>query len=150
MKTSFGLHWDGLFMKFQIWVLAAWSPTSCTWAFPLHILVLYGELIPLHSLSKISLPSQIRPFPSHITMIKYYYSINIVLSKKVGLMLRLQIEGARVHVHVNYLPVIQSPLTSFSHKLNTEARYKAVKELTCFRILSKLLPHSSGPVQCEW
>ena len=41
-------------------------------------------------------------------------------------MLRLQIEGTRVHVHVNYLPVIQSPLTSVSHKLNTEARYKAV------------------------
>ena len=83
-------------------------------------------------------------------MIKYYYSINIVLSKKLGLMLRLQIEGTRVRIHVNYLPVIQSPLTSFSHKLNKEARYKAVEELTCFRILSKLLPHSSGPVQCEW
>ena len=66
------------------------------------------------------------PFPSHITMIKYCYSINIVLSKKLGLMLRLQIDGTRVHVHVNYLPVIQSPLTSFSHKLKTEARYKAV------------------------
>ena len=68
----------------------------------------------------------------------------------LGLTLSLQIEGTGVHVHVNFLPVIQCPLTSLSRKLNTEARYKAVKELTCFLILSKLLPHSSGPVQCEW
>ena len=44
------------------WSSNAWPSPSCTWAFLLCILILYGELIPLSLLNWISpLPSQIRP-----------------------------------------------------------------------------------------
>ena len=33
--------------RISFWSSAAWPKTSCTWAFPLCNLVLYGELIPL-------------------------------------------------------------------------------------------------------
>ena len=52
------MGWFILVLEVQIcfWSLAAWTPASCTWAFPLCIPVLYGELIPPSSLSLISPP----------------------------------------------------------------------------------------------
>ena len=46
-----------LFTYKCFWSSVGLPPTSCTWAFPLCILVLYGELIPPFPLNKIS-PSQ--------------------------------------------------------------------------------------------
>ena len=43
------------------WSSGAWPKTFCTWAFPLCILVVYGELIPSSFLNQISSPSQMSP-----------------------------------------------------------------------------------------
>ena len=48
------------------WSSTTWPLTSCTWAFPLCIVLLYGELIPSSFLNWISLPSQISPPPQSL------------------------------------------------------------------------------------
>ena len=70
-KTSCGLIQDAMVysaagVRFCFWSWAAWPPTSCTWPFPLYILVLYGELIPSSLLNWISRPSLLRRTPSYV------------------------------------------------------------------------------------
>ena len=43
---------------------SAWPPTSCTWAFPLCIIILYGELIPSSFLNSTSPPNSNKPLVS--------------------------------------------------------------------------------------
>ena len=57
------LHWSRMVYSQVFLSSAAWPPSSCTWTFPLCILVLYEELTPSCSLNWISPPCQISPPP---------------------------------------------------------------------------------------
>ena len=57
LKTDPGWFTYQLENRIWFWSSTAWPKTSCTWAFPLCILVLYEELIPSLFLNSISLSS---------------------------------------------------------------------------------------------
>ena len=61
MWTDPGWFIDQLEVRICFWSSATWPSTSCTWTFPLHILVLYGDLIPLSFLNQISPPVSLKP-----------------------------------------------------------------------------------------
>ena len=58
LKTSFGLILNDLFTCWKFGFIfnprLKWPPISCTWSYPLCILVFYGELIKPSSLNQIS------------------------------------------------------------------------------------------------
>ena len=55
MWTDPGWFINKLEDRIWFWSSAAWPKTSCTWAFPLCNLVLYGELIPLSNKPLVSI-----------------------------------------------------------------------------------------------
>ena len=64
LKTDPGWFTYQLENRIWFWSSAAWPKTSCTWAFPLCILVLYEELIPSLFLNSIS-PSSLLSLSSN-------------------------------------------------------------------------------------
>ena len=122
------MGWFILVLEVQIcfWSLAAWTPASCTGAFPLCIPVLYGELIPPSSLSLISPPplsnkppiqKEVRlwlPTPKHSPIHKF-----IVNDSKVN---HQHTFSLVINCHLNILFLASEPNLKVKSRLKAKIR----------------------------
>ena len=76
MWTNPGWFIYQLEVQIWFWSSAAWPKPSSTWSFPLCILVLYGELIPLSFLNEISPPPLLSKPPVSVKPLSNGLKIN--------------------------------------------------------------------------